>query len=283
NFIPFAKAGVGIENVGDETAANQDGFFLDAGAGAKYAFNENLSLKAEAIYLAKLANQNAGHFDSNLIAMVGLTYALGGSAQKAAPVEEEPKPAVVEEPKKEEVVAIVAPVETDDDKDGVLNTNDECPNTPAGIAVDEKGCDNDTDKDGVVNAKDICPNTPMGAEVNNDGCPKEVKLNINFETNSADIKADSNTELDAYAKFLTTYTNYSAKIVGYTDDRGAAAYNQKLSAKRANAVVDALVARGVKASQLSSEGMGEQNPVADNSTKEGRAQNRRIEAELTRN
>lgn len=283
NFIPFAKAGVGIENVGDETAANQDGFFLDAGAGAKYAFNENLSLKAEAIYLAKLANQNAGHFDSNLIAMVGLTYAFGESAQKAAPVQEEPKPAVVEEPKQEEVVAVVAPVETDDDKDGVLNTNDECPNTPAGIAVDEKGCDNDTDKDGVVNAQDICPNTPMGAEVNNDGCPKEVKLNINFETNSADIKADSNIELDAYAKFLTTYTNYSAKIVGYTDDRGAAAYNQKLSAKRANAVVNALVARGVNASQLSSEGMGEQNPVADNSTKEGRAQNRRIEAKLIRN
>jgi len=90
-------------------------------------------------------------------------------------------------------------------------------------------------------------------------------------------------QINAYAKFLTTYTNYSAKIVGYTSSRGSNAYNQKLSENRANAVVEMLKEKGVNANQLSSSGMGEANPVADNATSEGRAQNRRIEAELTRN
>jgi OmpA-OmpF porin, OOP family len=282
-LTPFAKAGVGIENVNDEISGNQDGFFVDAGAGVKYAFNDSLALKAEAIYLAKLAHQNAGNFDSNLIALVGLTYAFGESAQKEAPAPV--KEAPVEEPKEEAVAVVAAPVvvDGDDDQDGVLNSKDECPNTLAGVTVDAQGCDIDTDKDGVVNADDICPNTPLGAQVNSDGCPKAVKLAINFENNSAAIKEDSNAKLDTYAKFLTTYTNYDAKIVGYTDSRGSAAYNQKLSERRAAAVVEALKARGVDAKQLSSSGMGEENPVADNSTAEGRAQNRRIEAELTRN
>ncbi|QOP42232.1 OmpA family protein [Sulfurimonas marina] len=306
NFVPFAKAGIGIENVGNETEANQDGFFLDAGAGAKYFFSENLALKAEAIYLAKYANQNAGHFDSNLIAMVGLTFAFGDSTQPQP--KEEPKQEVV----KEEPVVTPEPVDGDDDNDGVLNSKDQCPASPAnvtvdtngcevdsdndgivdskdqcpktklGVKVDENGCDIDTDKDGVVNAKDICPNTPLGADVNDEGCPKEVTLNINFATNSSTIKESSSALLDQYAKFLTTYTNYSAHIVGHTDDRGAAAYNKKLSEKRANAVVQALIAKGVDPKQLTSEGMGEEKPVADNKTAEGRSQNRRIEAQLTR-
>ncbi|MFT7860931.1 MAG: OmpA family protein [Sulfurimonas sp.] len=282
NLTPFAKAGIGIENVSDETDANQDGFFLDAGAGVKYALNDNFALKAEAIYLAKVAHHNAGSFDSNLIAMVGLNFAFGDYAQKAAPVKEEVKP--VEEPKQEEPVAAApAPVVQDDDNDGVMNPDDKCPNTIAGAEVDANGCNIDSDKDGIINSQDICPNTPLGAKVNSDGCPKVEKLAINFANNSAQIKDDSNAKLDKYADFLTTYTNYSAKIVGYTDSRGSAAYNQKLSERRAAAVVEALKARGVQATQLSSKGMGEANPVADNATAEGRAQNRRIEAELTRN
>lgn len=270
-FTPFVKAGIGLETFND--TSNADGpFFLDAGAGFKYALNENFSLKAEAIYLAKANRNHAGNFDSNLLTLVGITYAFGDGAQKEAPV-------------KEEVVVAVAaaPVDGDDDKDGVLNSKDQCPTTEMGVKVDEKGCDLDSDKDGVINANDICPNTPLGAEVNSDGCPKTVKLAINFENDSAAIKADSNEKLDSYASFLTTYTNYSAKIVGHTDSRGSAKYNQKLSERRAAAVVEALKARGVDAKQLSSVGMGEEKPVADNSTKEGRAQNRRIEAELTRN
>lgn len=291
-LVPFAKAGVGIEGVQDETSSNGDGFFADAGAGVKYFFTDSVAFKAEAIYLAKLSGIQNHHIDNNFMVLAGLTFAFG-------------------EPEQTQAVA-AAPVDADDDNDGVLNSQDQCPSSPAGAKVDENGCELDTDGDGVVDSQDkcantqsgvqvdasgceldsdndgvldsqdICPNTPAGAQVNHDGCPKTVALAINFENNSANIKTESNAKLDKYANFLKAFTNYSALIVGYTDSRGSARYNQKLSEKRAQAVVDALVARGVNPAQLQAKGMGEANPVADNATAEGRAQNRRIEAELTR-
>lgn len=297
-LVPFAKAGVGLEGVQDDTLSNGDGFFVDAGAGAKYFFTDTVAFKAEAIYLAKLSGIQNHHIDNNFMVLAGLTFAFGEAAQK------EPEPV--------QQAVVAAPVESDDDNDGVLNSQDQCPNSLAGAKVDEKGCELDTDGDGVVDSQDkcantqagikvdangceldsdndgvldsqdICPNTPAGAEVNVDGCPKTVALAINFENNSAEIQAISNAKLDKYAEFLKTYANYSALIVGYTDSRGSASYNQKLSEKRAQAVVDALISRGVNPAQLKAKGMGEANPVADNATAEGRAQNRRIEAELTR-
>jgi len=238
SFIPFAKIGAGVENVSRETASNKDGFFLDAGAGAKVALSKNWTLKLEAIYMAKLATHNAGNIDSNLMTLVGLTYAFGGVKPKVAPV----------------VPAVVAPV----------------------VVVDD-------DKDGVLNSQDICPNTIVGKTVNSDGCPRAVQLHINFDYKSFRISDDSMPEIDAYVKFLRTYTNYSANIVGYTDDIGSRGYNQRLSQKRANAVKQLLERKGVNPRQLHAEGRGKLNPIAENSTPEGRAANRRIEAELTRN
>ena len=293
SVIPFAKIGAGLEKVSNESASMENGFFLDAGAGAKVPFTENLALKLEAIYMAKIATNNAGFADSNLIIMAGLTFAFGESAQKAAPAPVtavEPTP----EPTPEPVVAaavvapvvaapvVVAVVDGDDDKDGILNSKDSCPSTLEGITVDTKGCDADIDKDGILNAKDICPNTLANTEVNSDGCPQTVPLNINFENNSDKIKVESEDQVQKYADFLVKHTNYSANIIGYTDDRGRASYNQKLSEKRAAAVVNDLESKGVSSTQLSSEGAGESNPIATNATAEGRAKNRRIEAEITR-
>jgi len=188
-------------------------------------------------------------------------------------------------PAGEKVDAKGCKIDGDDDNDGVLNSVDECPTTPAGDSVDAKGCtiNEDIDNDGILNSVDQCPNTEAGIAVNSDGCPRTVKLNINFENNSDEIKSSSFNQLDEYSKFLKEYIHYSAKIIGYTDSRGSASYNQKLSEKRANAVVAYLVENGVNENQLSAEGKGEANPIADNSTSDGRAQNRRIEAELTKN
>ena len=301
SFVPFAKLGAGIENVSRETASNQDGFFLDAGAGAKVALSENWALKLEAIYMAKLASHNAGNADSNLMTLVGLTYAFGGEKPKAAPVAAVVAPVVVVDGDDDNDgvlnsvdQCIYTPAGSkvdshgcrmDDDKDGVLNAIDECPNTPMGVSVDAKGCkiDGDDDKDGVLNSHDICPNTVAGEAVNSDGCPRRIQLNVNFDNDSYDIQDNSIANINAYAEFLMTYTNYSANIVGYTDSRGSSSYNQNLSEKRAHAVKNMLEAKGVNASQLSSQGLGEANPIADNSTAEGRAANRRIEAELSRN
>jgi len=281
SFVPFAKAGLGIEDVSTETTTNKSGLFVDVGVGAKVNFTQNLALKLEAIYLGKVATHNEGILDHNIIALVGLTYAFGDTEQKSVapePVKAEPTPTPAP-------AVVIAPViiDGDDDKDGVLNSKDSCPNTPAGVAVDTKGCNVDNDRDGVLNANDICPNTPIGEAVNSDGCPQTVALDINFENNSDSIKEASHAKLQAYADFLALHTNYSAKIVGYTDSKGSAAYNQKLSRKRADAVVTELIAKGASATQLSALGRGEENPIADNATSEGMAKNRRIEAELTRN
>jgi OOP family OmpA-OmpF porin len=283
-FTPFVKAGVGLEVLGNEIPSNEDGLFLDAGAGAKVNFTESLALKLETIYMAKLDTDNRGFADSNLLVMVGLTFAFGGdTVEKPAPIAEkiiEAEP-VLAAP----VVApvVVAVIDGDDDKDGILNSLDKCPQSPLNTRVDESGCNVDSDNDGVLNADDICPNTPLGDDVTEDGCPKLINLHINFDLNSANIQENSFASLNKYADFLIKYKNHSSKIVGYTDSLGSASYNKTLSKKRADSVVKYLKARGVSASQLTAIGMGEANPIATNKTAEGRANNRRIEAELIRN
>jgi len=272
--VPFAKLGVGYEDVNNEVASNQSGFFADAGAGVKIPFAKSWALKAEAIYLAKIGNSQNQTLDNNLMALVGLTYSFGEVA-KPAPKEE---PVVVEEE-----VIVAAVVEPDSDRDGVYDSLDKCPNTPAGSTVGVDGCPIvlDDDNDGVTNDKDLCPNTPAGEKVDSNGCPIAINLQVNFANNSAVVPASADARLNKFADFLKRNTNYNAKIVGYTDSRASETYNQKLSERRAQAVLKALVERGVNPAQLSAVGMGELNPVASNDTAEGRAKNRRIEAELT--
>lgn len=226
-----------------------DGYYLGAGAGAKVNFTQNLALKLEAIYLGKIATHNDGVLDHNLIALVGLTYAFGEKTPQSVEtqaVEPEPIPEPTPKAKKAAVAAPVI-VDGDDDKDGIPNSKDSCPTTPTGVT---KGCNVDNDGDGVLNSADICPNTPIDEVVNSDGCPKTILLHINFENNSDEIKSSSDAYLQAYADFLIQHKNYSAKIIGYTDSRGSASYNQALSEKRANAVVAVLVTKGVEAKQL---------------------------------
>jgi len=298
NVIPFAKAGAGIERIPTNTPSFDNGFFLDAGAGVKVPLSENIALKAEALYMAKVASENAGMFDSNLVAMVGLTFSFGDHEKTAAQYTELPKKTQEEKvvaevehapvpiPEKKAVVAapvVVKAVEKDDDNDGVVNSKDRCPNTVADAKVDTDGCNVDNDNDGILNLLDICPNTLPNEEVNSDGCPKTTPLNITFKNNSSEIKGESDAHIQAYAEFLIKHTNYSAKIIGYTDSLGSASYNKRLSQKRANAVMKLLISLGVNKKQLKAEGKGEASPIATNATPEGRAKNRRIEAELTRN
>jgi len=110
-----------------------------------------------------------------------------------------------------------------------------------------------------------------------------INLHINFKTNSYEIKPSSLPRIKKFAEYLKSHPNLKAVIVGYTDSRGSKEYNQKLSENRAKAVYQKLIEYGVAASRLSYKGMGEENPVASNATKEGRALNRRIEAVLEGN
>lgn len=173
----------------------------------------------------------------------------------------------------------------DTDDDGIPDIDDRCPNQ-AGL-VEFKGCP-DTDGDGIPDIDDKCPDKPGPAS--NNGCPekkiapalekKGAKLilkGINFETNSDKLTPESFAILDEVIVGLIDNKDVSLEVRGYTDDRGSATYNQKLSERRAIAVMQYLVSKGVEQSRLTAAGYGKKDPVASNATPEGRAQNRRIE------
>jgi OOP family OmpA-OmpF porin len=100
---------------------------------------------------------------------------------------------------------------------------------------------------------------------------------LHFDYNSAVIKNESFGMLDRLAEYLKSEQGVQFEIAGHTDSDGSDADNLTLSNKRATAVKDYLVKRGVPASQLKAKGYGEKEPIADNSTAEGKAKNRRTE------
>lgn len=254
---PFAILGVGHGefegklNDSQETQAN-------AGVGVRYAINENWSLRGD---VRGIHGADDSTWDS--LVNVGISYAFGGSSAPAP-----------------------APVEADTDQDGVPDSRDNCPNTPAGAPVDANGCALDSDKDGVPDYMDQCPNTPEGRKVDDNGCKialvKDIsmKLSVNFATNSAVVTGEID-NIDEVVQFLKAYPEVPVEIAGYTDNTGAAQYNKNLSQRRADAVRNILVNDyGIAGDSITAVGYGEAQPVASNETAEGRAANRRVEATL---
>ncbi len=165
----------------------------------------------------------------------------------------------------------------DSDGDGVPDYLDKCPNSPEGADVNVNGCFVDSDKDGVANYKDRCPNTPKGNLVNWQGCSILAVYRFNFAFDSAKIDKKYYPNIEKLAKTLQKFPNMKIEIQGYTDNIGKASYNQKLSLRRANALKDILVKKfHISSSRIKTVGYGEKKPIDSNSTKEGRAKNRRI-------
>ena len=107
--------------------------------------------------------------------------------------------------------------------------------------------------------------------------------NITFNSDSADINSGFYPVLNSVAKVLNKYSNSTVMVMGYTDSTGTVAYNQSLSQQRAQSVASYLMGQGVKSSRFEVMGMGISNPIASNSTAEGRAQNRRVEIKIIPN
>jgi|TARA_B110000902_G_C14294445_1_gene582615 OOP family OmpA-OmpF porin len=253
NWQPYVSAGAGITkyDYDDGSKANADDSPLDLGLGLKYFFNPSWFARGDVRgFTVSEGTDNA------------ITFSVGHMFNQH---KEELPPA-------------------DSDNDGVIDDLDQCPATPADVSVDGKGCPMDTDGDGVLDFMDQCLNSSAGAVVNESGCEKismSMNLTVEFPNNSAELgPIGSHPDFDAAVAFLSTHTNVSATIEGHTDSRGAAAYNQALSTKRAKAAVDRLIERGVDAGRVSSVGYGESKPIADNDTVEGRQTNRRIFAVL---
>jgi outer membrane protein OmpA-like peptidoglycan-associated protein len=105
--------------------------------------------------------------------------------------------------------------------------------------------------------------------------------NLNFQTGSTQLTADSTQTVNNLAQVLKAYPNAQIQLSGYTDNTGSADANQALSLDRANAIKAMLVNQGVAAGRISAQGFGQDRPVASNDTEEGRARNRRTELTVT--
>jgi OOP family OmpA-OmpF porin len=114
--------------------------------------------------------------------------------------------------------------------------------------------------------------------IDSDGCPTRLTLRIKFDNNSSLVAPEYRDELATAAQCINDYPGNEVLIYGHTDSKGAAEYNQKLSEKRASAVRNSLIAQfAIAEKKLKIRGFGEDLPVADNETSEGRALNRRVE------
>jgi OOP family OmpA-OmpF porin len=197
-----------------------------------------------------------------------------------------PVPVVIPAPAPVVVVPVPAPP-ADGDQDGVIDANDNCPGTAAGVAVDSKGCPLDSDRDGVIDSADQCPNTRAGLAVDRKGCPPPMEENVKivigvlFASGKADITENSTDDIKKLGDFMQTYPTTTTVIEGHTDSVGSAALNKGLSQRRADAVRDYLIKNySIDPNRIKAVGYGSERPVADNATAAGRKLNRRIEAAI---
>jgi outer membrane protein OmpA-like peptidoglycan-associated protein len=175
--------------------------------------------------------------------------------------------------------------EPDNDKDGLADAADACPNEPG--TADTKGCpDPDRDGDGVPDRVDNCPDEAGSKE--NQGCQSkqlarittsgiEILETVYFKVDRDIIQPKSFKLLMNVAEVIRNHPEAGViRVEGHTDDRGKAAHNQDLSQRRAESVVAYLVKAGVPRDRLIAKGFGAAQPLANNRTAEGRAQNRRV-------
>lgn len=183
--------------------------------------------------------------------------------------------------------------EVDNDLDGVLDGADKCPldpEDPDGYQ-DDDGCpDPDNDADKIADVDDACPNEPGPADPDpaKSGCPKkqlvvvtdkEIRITqqIHFEFDKDVIRPESYPILDAVADVLLKNPQITLEVQGHTDNKGQAAYNLKLSDRRAASVRKYLTRKGVDPKRLVSKGYGMTRPIVPNDSDQNRALNRRVQ------
>jgi OOP family OmpA-OmpF porin len=185
------------------------------------------------------------------------------------------------------------PPPPDRDGDGIIDSEDACPDVKGVKTQDPKtnGCppDPDRDKDGILNEVDACPDEAGKADPDpkRNGCPKafvqagQIKIldQVKFATGSAAIVGkDSDDVLNAVVGVLKGHSEIKKiRVEGHTDNVGGAAYNKQLSGARAASVVAWLVKHGIEKDRVSSAGFGMEKPLDDNKTEAGRRNNRRVE------
>lgn len=291
---PYVSAGAGHADFGDDVLITQtagsdhEETRVNVGAGVRYNVSDNVSIRAD---LREFHGIDESTFDTQ--ASLGLTFAFSRTVSESSP-----KPADADNDgvpdSRDQCPGTPAGVnvdskgcERDNDSDGVANSKDQCPNTPPGASVNNRGCELDSDNDGVVDSQDQCPGTTAGAEVDDTGCEgvsetvETIELNVQFPTNSSVIGDAYDNEIRRVADFMREYPETNVEIAGHSDSMGEADYNRFLSQRRAEAVATRLTdALGISTDRVNAVGYGEAEPVASNDTAAGRAENRRVEARI---
>ncbi len=286
---PYLLAGFGLLDEDSEIFPGGSTGFRNVGAGLEWGFGDGpLALRLE--YRVRNSDGDGGD-NTDQITSLGLSYAFGKkSAPPVVPVADpdtdgdgvpDSRDACPNTPAGYPVNSQGCAI--DSDQDGVVDAIDECPDTYRGAEVDARGCELDDDNDGVVNRLDDCPDTPEGARVDVNGC--EIKdvielPGVNFETNSDRLLPGADSVLRDAAATLRKYPDLVVEVAGHTDSVGGADYNQGLSERRAYTVRDYLINAGADENNLSAKGYGEAAPIADNETADGRAKNRRVELRI---
>ncbi|HYW03160.1 MAG TPA: OmpA family protein [Gammaproteobacteria bacterium] len=271
-FSPYLLLGAADQRTRQGTVSAYNPV-ADAGVGFFSRFGDSgFGIRVDVRYRVDFVN----HFDTpkGLTTLRDIVYNVG----LVIPLGSRPRPARAAPP------AQPSPP-TDSDSDGVPDSEDNCPGTAAGTQVDRHGCPVDSDGDGVPDAADRCPGTPAGTPVDAHGCPRPriIRLpGVGFRPDSDRLDASARKALDRVAQRFLKDPRMKAVVAGYTDNIGSQESNRKLSLSRARTVRAYLLSVGVSPGQLVARGFGEKDPVADNTTRAGRAENRRIELHVIR-
>ena len=238
---PYAAIGYGRSSVTTILGKERNQTF-NFGAGLMWEWMPRFDLRADARYFV-----DVGPADIDAMFSVGFAYRFFDLAQPKSPVivSRAPSP---------------APMPVDSDNDGVYDRSDRCPNSAAGVEVDEYGCE-------IVKVV-----APEPVEVS-------IELAVNFPTNSSIVGQQYMAEIQRVAMFMQKYPDTNVVVEGHTDDTGKAEYNEWLSSRRAASVAKVLVEQyGIAAERVSSKGFGESAPLVANDSAENRAKNRRVVA-----
>jgi len=280
--VPYLAAGFGGLTLNPYLDEAETNALFDWGGGVKIYGSDTLALRLDVRHLLVF-----DHPENNLAYTAGFMYQFGAAqpamAKVFAPADSDGDGVLDPEDKCPGTPAGVLVDKTgcrpDSDGDGVFDDLDKCPGTLAGVPVDQTGCRPDSDGDGVFDDQDKCPGTPAGELVDPAGCTLKLTLHINFDFDKAEIKPEFREDVERAAAFIRANPNVPYFVIaGHTDAMGDDAYNQQLSERRAAEVRNSLVRDyGLSPDKIHVRGYGETRPVASNDTEAGRDQNRRVE------
>ena len=280
---PYILGGLGYEYVPDDTPVFESHPFIQAGFGARYPLTDRVTLVSEFRALQMFGSSNE---DNEFALMVGIDVPLfveviRGSVDKN--VRELPE---ISAPITTQTAQYQEPIISDGDGDGIPNSIDNCPNTPVGDKVNDKGCtivssiilpEEVTYLEDTGTTQSVETVSEVVVQKNSFTKRKRQNIKVGFESNSAVIKSSSKVSVKRFADFLKNNPSSNVTIEGYTDNSGNRAKNLSLSTKRAQSVRALLIKYGANASKIKAVGKGDLNPIADNETASGREKNRRIE------